>query len=52
MKHFEPGNGQAKSPDDHEGFSKLPLVDEFRTFCVAPTEEVKIVFEEVATVAA
>ena len=49
---FEPGKGQAKSPDDYEGFESLPLVDEFRTLCVAPSTELQGVFEGLKAVAA
>ncbi len=34
--------GKEKSPHDCKGFSSLPLVDAFRTFCAAPTAEVRV----------
>ena len=40
-----------KSPHNLVGAS-LPLVDTFRTFCVAPTPEVKVVFDGLRLVAA
>ncbi len=47
-----PAAGKQESPHDCEGFSKLPLVDAFRTLCVAPTLEMKVVFEKLEAVAA
>ncbi len=34
------------------GLSWLPLVDEFRTLCVAPSREVEMVFQELGALAA